>query len=293
MTVLVTGATGRVGSRFVPRLLQRTRAVRVLVRDAVRAEPLARLGAEVVVGDLRDTGDLAGALKGAEAVVHLGAAFRGVPDEEAVAVNHAATVELAAAALRAGVDRFVHTGTNLVYGSGFIHGDGRARDTGRGRPAAETDEILTPAGAYPRSKAEAERVLGEMHRAEGLPLRVLRLAFVYGDGDPHLAESLHWARGWAAHRRLHMVHHADVAQALILALSARGVDGETFNVADDAPVTALELLRLNGEPIPEGMADRALDDPWEGIVDTAKIRRELGFRPIHPTVHTARDAGAL
>ncbi|MFF0307889.1 NAD-dependent epimerase/dehydratase family protein [Streptosporangium sp. NPDC004379] len=293
MTVLVTGATGRVGSRFVPRLLQRTRAVRVLVRDAVRAEPLARLGAEVAVGDLRDTGDLTAALKGAEAVVHLGAAFRGVPGEEAVAVNHAATVELAAAALRAGVGRFVHASTNLVYGSDSIHGAGPDRAAGRGRPAAETDEISGPAGAYPRSKAEAERVLGEMHRAEGLPLRVLRLSFVYGDGDPHLAESLHWARGWAAHKRLHMVHHADVAQALILALSARGVDGETFNVADDAPVTALELLRLNGEPIPEGMADRALDDPWEGIVDTAKIRRELGFRPIHPTVHTARDAGAL
>jgi len=56
VTILVTGATGRVGSRFVPRLLQQqARPVRVLARDPVRAEPLGRLGAEVVVGDLRDT----------------------------------------------------------------------------------------------------------------------------------------------------------------------------------------------------------------------------------------------
>jgi nucleoside-diphosphate-sugar epimerase len=126
-----------------------------------------------------------------------------------------------------------------------------------------------------------------------LPLRIARLAFVYGDGDPHLAESLLWARDWPLHKRLHLVHHADVAQALLRAVRANGVDGEAFNVADDAPVTALELLNLNGEPVSEGAAGRSLDDPWEGIADTSKIRRELGFRPIYPTVYTAKDAGAF
>ncbi|WP_089206028.1 hypothetical protein [Streptosporangium subroseum] len=89
------------------------------------------------------------------------------------------------------------------------------------------------------------------------------------------------------------MHHADVAQALLRAVRANGVDGEAFNVADDAPVTALELLNLNGEPVSEGAAGRSLDDPWEGIADTSKIRRELGFRPVYPTVYTARDAGAF
>lgn len=51
-TVLVTGATGRVGSRFVPRLLQRENTVRILVRQAEQAEPFRKLGAEVIVGDL-------------------------------------------------------------------------------------------------------------------------------------------------------------------------------------------------------------------------------------------------
>ncbi|MDP9844967.1 NAD-dependent epimerase/dehydratase family protein [Streptosporangium lutulentum] len=281
MTILVTGATGRVGSRFVPRLLQQGEPVRVLVRDPVRAAFLGALGAEVVVGDLRDTDALDDVLKGAEVVVHLGAAFRGVSDEEAVAVNHAATVELAVSALRSGVTRFVYASTTLAYGSG------------RGRPALEADELVPPGRAYPTSKAGAEKALLRLHRDEGLPLRVARLAFVYGDGDPHLAESLLWARDWPSHKRLHLVHHADVAQALLRVVRADGADGEAFNVADDAPVTALELLNLNGEPVAGEAADRTLDDPWEGIADTSKIRRELGFRPIHPTVHAAKDAGAL
>jgi nucleoside-diphosphate-sugar epimerase len=281
MTILVTGATGRVGSRFVPRLLQQARPVRILVRDPARAESLGRLGAEVAVGDLRDTGTLDEALKGADAVVHLGAAFRGVADEEAVAINHTATVQLAASALRAGVQRFVYASTSLVYGSG------------RSRPALETDEPAPPEFAYPKSKVEAEEALLRLHRDEGLPLRIARLAFVYGEGDPHLAESLMWARDWPLHKRLQMVHHADVGQALVRVVQADGVDGQIFNVADDAPVTALELFQLNREPVPEEAASRTLDDPWEGIVDTTKIRRELGFRPIHPTVYTAKDAGAL
>jgi nucleoside-diphosphate-sugar epimerase len=277
MTILVTGATGRIGSRLVPRLLSPGAGIRILVRDAARAEPLRERGAEVVVGDVRESDGVRAAVRETEAVVHLAASFRGVPDEEAIAVNEAATIGLARAALDAEVARFVFLSTNLVYGHG------------RGRPARE-DDAVAPHGAYPESKAAAEEALLGL---DGLGLRILRLAFVYGERDPHLAESLMWARGWPPHKRLHMVHHADVGQAVTRALRADGIDGRTFNVADDAPVTAHELFELNGEPVPEDAADRPLDDPWEGIVDTARARAELGIRPLYPSVYTARDAGAL
>jgi nucleoside-diphosphate-sugar epimerase len=94
-------------------------------------------------------------------------------------------------------------------------------------------------------------------------------------------------------QRLHLVHHADVGQALIRAIRADGIDGTCLNVADDAPVTMLELHQLNDEPIPADADKRTLDDPWHGILDTTAIRQRLGFRPIYPTVYAAKDAGAL
>src|SRR5689334_15699639 len=114
MTTLVTGVTGQVGSRFAGRMLARHEPVRVLVRGDDQAGRWWNRGAEVVVGDLRDPDAVKRALAGADAVVHIAAAFRGVPDEEAVAVNRDATIALARAALDSGAGRFVFTSTNLV-----------------------------------------------------------------------------------------------------------------------------------------------------------------------------------
>lgn len=287
MKILVTGATGQVGRRFVPRLLRRAGAadtVRVLVRDEARAEPFTRLGAEAVVGELRDAADVREAVSGADAVVNIAAAFRGVPDDEAWAVNRDAALDLGRAAVEAGADRFVQVSTTLVYGAG------------RGRPATEDDGTLPGAamwGAYPAAKREAETGLLALGRESGLDVRVGRLAFVYGEGDPHLTQSLRWAAHWAAHRRLSLVHHADVAQGLLRILYAPGVAGRIYNIVDDAPVTALELHWLNGAAVPSGMADRPLADPWEGIASALRIRDDLGFRPLHPTAWSAVAAGAL
>ncbi|MBI1881722.1 MAG: NAD(P)-dependent oxidoreductase [Chloroflexi bacterium] len=280
MHILITGATGRVGSRFVPRLLQRGNAVRVLVRQVERAEFLRQQGAEVVVGDLLQPDTLARAVAGVEAVVHLAAFFRGATAEETQAVNQDGTLALAQAALQVGVSRFVFASTNLIYGPG------------RGRPARE-DDIPEPTHAYPASKIAAEQALLDLHRTQGLGLRIMRLAFVYGEGDSHLADIVGWLRAWNPAKRLHMVHHADVAQALVLAIDTPGIDGRIYNVADDEPVPAAEILRFLNEPASQAAEAPPLDDPWEGIVDTARIRNELGFRPSYPSFQTARDAGAL
>jgi dihydroflavonol-4-reductase len=284
MLTLVTGTTGEVGRRFVPRLLAQAQPgeqVRVLVRDESKASRFAELGAQVAVGDLRDSETLGKALAGADAVVNIAASFRGVPDDEARAVNRDAALELGRAAVASGVRRFVQVSTNLVYGAG------------RGRPHTESDPFVPGGrmwGAYPESKAEAERGLLAM---ADLDVRVGRLSFVYGEGDPHLAQVMRWAGDWAATQRLQMVHHVDVAQGLLRLLYAPGADGRVYNIADDAPVTTVELHQLNGLEVPEDLHDRADDDPWHGIVSTGRIRRELGFRPLFPSVWTAVDAGGL
>ncbi|MFE2421132.1 NAD-dependent epimerase/dehydratase family protein [Streptomyces hokutonensis] len=284
MLTLVTGATGQVGRRFVPRLLAQSRAgerVRVLVRDETRGEPFAELGAEVVLGDLRDEDALGKAVSGADAVLNVAASFRGVPDEEAWAVNHAAAVALGRAALTSGVRRFVQVSTGMIYG------------VGRGRPLTEEDESRPGGkmwGAYNESKVAAER---ELLSLTDMDVRVARLPFVYGEGDPHLVNSLRWAAHWASNQRLHMGHHADVAQGLLRILHAPGIAGRVYNIADDAPVTAVDLHLLNGVEIPAELARNTDPDPWFGVMSTERIRRELGYRPMFPTAWSARDAGVL
>ncbi|WP_225812276.1 NAD-dependent epimerase/dehydratase family protein [Streptomyces spinosus] len=281
MLTLVTGATGQVGRGFVPRLLSQARPgerVRVIVRDETRAAALAERGAEVVVGDLRDTDVLGKALTGADAVVNIAASFRGVPDEEIRAVNRDAAVELGRAAVASGVRRFVQASTILVYGEG------------RGRPHVEDDPSV-PGGpmwmTYPESKLEAEHGLLAL---EGLDVRIGRLAFVYGEGDPHLPGITRWTATQPATKRHHLVHVADAAQGLLRLLYAPGADGRVYNIADDAPVTVLEIHQLLGAEPP---ADGPDPDPWYGIASTDRVRRELGYRPHFPTLWAARDAGAL
>lgn len=278
--ILVTGATGRVGSRFVPRLLQRGQAVRLLVRRAEQAEAFRTLGAEVIEGDLGHPESLAHAVAGVQTVVHLAAFFRGVDQERTRATNEEGALALATASLAAGVERFVFTSTNLVYGPGC------------GRPARE-DDRLQPRSTYPQTKVAAEQALLELSRTQGLGVRILRLAFVYGENDPHVAEFLPRMRDWHPAKRLHLVHHADVSQALLRAVATPGIDGHIYNVADDAPISSAELLRLNGQEDQSQDGTSPLDNPWEMIVDTERLREELGFRPIYPSYYAARDAGTL
>ena len=283
-TILVTGATGQVGRRLVPRLLTWRRPderIRVLVRSRESADRFAALGAEVLVGDLREAADRAKALDGVDTVVNSAAAFRGVAEDEMQAVNRDAALALGRESVVAGVTRFVHLSTNLVYGPG------------RGRPAVEGDELLA-SGGYPGSKREAEEGLAALRESAGLGLVVVRLAFVYGDGDPHILDWLPRAAQWPPHQRMTMVHHADIAQILTRVISLPGLEGRVYNLADDAPMTAWDLHALYGRRMDlSDAADRAVPDPWFGAVDTSRIRADLGFRPLFPTAWSARAAGAL
>ncbi|WNI14613.1 NAD-dependent epimerase/dehydratase family protein [Actinacidiphila sp. ITFR-21] len=279
MRILVTGATGRVGRRFVPRLLARAAGsdtVRLLVRDPARAEPLVRLGAEAMTGELREPADVRRALAGAEAVVNLAASFPapGVPDEELWAVNHEAALALARAALDAGASRFVQAGTGLVYGAG------------RGRPAAGDGGPVpgTPAwDAYARSKRAAEEGLLALHRAYGLDVRIGRLTYVHGEGGPHPAAALHRAAGRPDRRRTASIRHADVPQGLLRLLYAPGIGGRAYDLADHAPATAVEPYRLSGAGIPAG--------PWDGVVSAVRVGGAPGPRPRYPWARAVGDAG--
>ncbi len=286
MKILVTGATGKVGSRLVPRMLAKGYDVSILVRDAAKASALAALGARVVTGDLYDTNTLPPAVEGMDAVIHLAALFRTFTDNEGIVkTNHAGTVALANASIAAGVKRFIFVSTGNVYGSGYRH------------PAKE-DDVVNPNDprAYSSSKIAAEQELLELHKNHGFDVRVLRSGFVYGDRDPHIDDIIPLLKKMKRHSgsRMHMVHHLDIAQALTLLLNTDGLNGEIFNIADDAPITLYELADSVGQAADAfDPAEGPITDPFEGIMDISKLRKKTGFRPLVPSYYVARDLDIL
>lgn len=106
--ILVVGATGNLGGAITRALLARGRAVRVLTRGGPSSEALARAGAHVVPGDLKEAASLRAACRGAEVVVTTAnSALRGGEDTPR-SVDWEGTRDLVDAAREAGVERFVH-----------------------------------------------------------------------------------------------------------------------------------------------------------------------------------------
>jgi len=271
VTILVTGGTGLVGSR----LLRRFVSAKVDCRALVRPGKEVPAGAVSVEGDLLEADSLKQPVEGVSAIVHLAAVFR-TQDEDAVwRANLDGTKNLIAAAkAHAPQVRFVMASTGLVYDADASH------------PGLE-DDATNPKLAYPASKIAAEEEL----RQSGLNWSILRLPFVYGDGDGHLASVPELARRfkWHPARAFSLGHQRDVARAVELALTGV-MDGRIVNIVDDAPATAYEIASLVGSPI-EPSAE-PLINPWRGRMDGSRSRA-LGFHPAIPTVYQAKELGIL
>ncbi len=107
--LLLTGATGSVGSRLLPLLLERGEDVRCLVREPRRLGP-RRVDVQIALGDLGEMSDpylVRQALRGVDTVIHLAATIRDQPPHRIEELNGLATVRLLRAAERSGVRRFV------------------------------------------------------------------------------------------------------------------------------------------------------------------------------------------
>jgi nucleoside-diphosphate-sugar epimerase len=175
--VVVTGADGFIGRALVAHFDAAGRPYRALVRNVDPARKV-RFGVRAMgdLGKLSDV-DLDTQLAGARAIVHLAGRAHVVDETDPepaatyVAANVAITERLAAAAVRAGVRRFVFASTVKVNGEASV----------AGRPF-RPDDPAKPRDHYARSKRDAERKIAAICKGKSMKPIILRLPLVYGPG---------------------------------------------------------------------------------------------------------------
>jgi NADH dehydrogenase len=153
--LLLTGATGLVGSALLRRLTAAREPVRCLVRDPRRLGP-ERVRVQIALGDLSDPPSFRNALRGVDTVVHLAAAIRDQPHGSIEELNGIATWRMVEAAERAGVERFV------FFSALSASAHNRTR--------------------FLRAKALAEEAV----RASSIAHTVFAPSIIYAPGDPYL-----------------------------------------------------------------------------------------------------------
>ena len=238
--MLVLGGTGFLGLALIKRLLQDGLRLRALVRDlSGRAGELARLGVEMVLGDIQDTVSVAAALDGVRHVVHV-ARSPGPAWDDYLRQDVEPTRRLAELCLARGLGLH-YTSSIAVYDGGQA-----GRVITESTPPSAVSMRLNP---YARAKVANERLLGDMHREQGLDVVVFRPGIVIGaGGSPRHPGVGAWpdastCRAWGGGgHRLPFVLVDDCADAMARALKVPGISGESFNLVGDAGLSGNEYL---------------------------------------------------
>ncbi len=291
---LVTGGAGFIGSHVAERLLRDGHRVRVLDNfSSGRRENLAcamgnsRL--EVVKGDLRDAGAVVAATRGVEVIFHQ-AAMRSVPRsvDDPLGANEnnvTGTLNVLIAARQAAVRRVVYASSSSIYGD---------------RPdlPKREDQPPAPISPYAVSKLAGELYCAAWSRLYGLETVGLRYFNVFGprqDPESQYAAVIPRFITWAlagAPLEVHgdgtqsrdFTHIDNVVEANLLAASAPGVAGETFNVGCGSRVSLLEIIRFL-----EGILGRKLERRHTALrqgdvphtqADIGKAKRFLDYVPL-------------
>lgn len=306
--VLVTGATGFVGSHLTRRLLSLGAVVTLLVRRGGNPQLLEEFeahGAMLCFGDVTDPVSINNAMREQEFVFHCAALYREAkyPDRAYMQVNFEGTRNLLEAAEKERVKCFIHTSTTGVHSH-------------IPNPPAREDAPYHPADIYQVSKTEAEKLARSYFESGRLNGVILRPAMIWGEGDKRILKLF---RG-IARRSLpligtgttwtHWIYVQDLVEAYILAATTEQARGQIYFIAGRQPVlmkdvfatisniahvpllpfrvpawpiqffgSIIELLcRPFGvePPLHRRRADFFVKNRW---FDTSKAQRELGFKP--------------
>jgi predicted dehydrogenase/nucleoside-diphosphate-sugar epimerase len=238
---LVTGASGNLGKAVVKRLLADGKKVRVFVRR-IPEKPID--GVEYVFGNLGDPVAVDKAVKGAEIVIHVGAATKGGwPEHKGGTV--VGTQNVVESCTKHGVKQLVHISSMSVIDWAGSAGNGPVSERANLEP--RPDER----GAYTRAKLEAERIVVDA-AAAGLPAVILRPGQIFGGGIPLINGAVaHNAGGrWLVlgdgKLQLPLVYIDDIVEAIVRAIDRKLTHGEIIQIIDPEHLTQEDVLGLAG-----------------------------------------------
>ncbi|QZT64810.1 NAD-dependent epimerase/dehydratase family protein [Mycolicibacterium austroafricanum] len=323
LTVAVTGPTGDIGRSLLGALERSERVTRVLGMARRPFDPGVHGWSKVSYrqGDVLDPESVAALVADADVVVHLAFLIFG-NREQTRQVNIRGSRNVFEAVAEAGTRRFVYTSSVAVYGFGDDIPE-------------HVDETVPPHGTeafyYSAQKAELEALLREILGAAAVDLYILRPVVVAGPDAlllvDSIAKSFQIGGRWPVERNvvkalpwlrpmlpdpgvaMQLVHHDDVANALVAAIEGKGTPG-VYNLAAPDPVSLSEVAHALGWrplPIPQRAVPVAAaaverlqrflpqDLAWVNamrktlILDTTKARTELGWHPHHSAHATLRE----
>jgi uncharacterized protein YbjT (DUF2867 family) len=237
--VLVVGGTGMLGEQVVAELLSRGKQVRALVRPTSDATRLERTGVEIARGDMMDPASLLDAMDSADAVVSTAAGYTRHSKGDTNEIDTIGNRNLADAASRVGVRRFVLTSILTC------------------------DQ--TPQVPHFWHKKLAEDRLEEL----GVPFVALRPGafldmIVRMGGDPFAKRRLMWFG--SPKIPLTFVLTQDLAGYLAEAVDAPGVDGQRIDIGWDRPVSMQDIAQISGQLLTQQIRVRTIP---AGVINAA------------------------
>ena len=239
--LLLTGATGHLGSELVSRLVDSRYYVRAMVRALSRTDQLEKLGVEITFGDTRDKAALIRAATGIHTIIHVAAALRGT--KSFILDTCVKGVENVAEAAKAnGVKRVIYVSSLSVYDYNAI------RNSSTITEFSPLDDHPEQRGVSSMGKRQAEGIALSHLDDQDTRWTILRPAAFFGNGHK-LPAALGFPVGrllivlGTGRRRLRLIHVADVAESILRVIDhPESTQGRLFLVAHQDGLTVREYL---------------------------------------------------